>query len=209
MSIPQRTIDGSVFKVASENEATAVRCVVDFNEYGQDQIELAPGDVVIDIGAHVGSFSVSMARRFPEAEFFAYEANPENYALLWDNIATNHVRVTAYNLAVWGHDKGVDVIGAGAHGGTIESSQGIVPSVTLDQVLRPFAEVALLKTDCEGAETSFFTACEDDTLRKIRRIVGEYHAQENVQGGAWWDRLQKFFNVSIREHPVFEARRRA
>lgn len=52
---------------------------------------LRPGDVVFDIGANVGLFTVLMGQLVgPNGRVVAYEAGPENIALLRDNIAMNY-----------------------------------------------------------------------------------------------------------------------
>ncbi len=55
------------------------------------QRTLRPGDVAFDIGANVGLFTVLMGRLVgPAGHVVAYEAAPENVALLRDNIAMNY-----------------------------------------------------------------------------------------------------------------------
>jgi hypothetical protein len=48
-----------------------------------------------------------------------------------------------------------------------------VPAISLDQILRQFARVKLLKLDCEGSEFPIlFTSRE---LHRVEEIVGEVH----------------------------------
>ncbi len=62
-----------------------------------------PGDWVIDIGAHVGTFSVPLAWAVGSTgHVFAFEPAPENFALLCENIGGNGVAdvVTPINAVV-------------------------------------------------------------------------------------------------------------
>ncbi|MCG3132477.1 MAG: hypothetical protein FLDDKLPJ_03327 [Phycisphaerae bacterium] len=64
--------------------------------------QLSPGDAVLDIGANVGYFTASFAHRVgPEGKVFAFEPEPENYALLCSTIERNgHGNVCTVQSAV-------------------------------------------------------------------------------------------------------------
>lgn len=63
--------------------------------------EIQPDDVMVDVGANVGMYSV-FAAVVSGAKVFAFEPESQNYALLNSNIALNGLsgRVTAYPLAL-------------------------------------------------------------------------------------------------------------
>lgn len=63
--------------------------------------ELAAGEVLIDVGANVGMYTI-WAAKTRGARVFAFEPEAQNYALLNRNIALNGLgeRVTAYCLAL-------------------------------------------------------------------------------------------------------------
>ncbi len=56
------------------------------------------GDVIIDIGAHVGLFATFVARKQLECELICIEASKENFKCLEQNIKAFE-NITAYNLA--------------------------------------------------------------------------------------------------------------
>ena len=66
--------------------------------------DLRPAPRVLDVGAHIGCFSLAVAARHPGARIGAYEASPGTAAYLSGNVADNGLagRVTAYNQAVAG-----------------------------------------------------------------------------------------------------------
>jgi FkbM family methyltransferase len=63
--------------------------------------ELAAGEVLVDVGANVGMYSI-WAAKTRRARVFAFEPEAQNYALLNRNIAMNGLdsQVTAYCLAL-------------------------------------------------------------------------------------------------------------
>jgi FkbM family methyltransferase len=53
---------------------------------------LQPGNVAIDVGAHVGLFTLLMAYEvWKTGHVIAYEANPHNLRLLRDNVTMNYL----------------------------------------------------------------------------------------------------------------------
>jgi FkbM family methyltransferase len=64
---------------------------------------LREGDVVIDVGAHVGVWAIYHAMKFPFATVYAIEPDPTAYAYLVENITLNQVpNVVPINRAVAG-----------------------------------------------------------------------------------------------------------
>jgi FkbM family methyltransferase len=63
---------------------------------------LQPGDTVVDVGAHIGYFSVLAGRIVgPEGRVYAFEPEPGNYRRLRDHLAQNGLRqVQSFNVAL-------------------------------------------------------------------------------------------------------------
>ncbi len=53
--------------------------------------EIADGDVVVDVGAHVGVFTISAARRTPSGRVIAVEPAPTNLEFLRENLVKNGI----------------------------------------------------------------------------------------------------------------------
>jgi FkbM family methyltransferase len=66
------------------------------------QSALAPGDVFLDIGAHIGYYAVVAAQLVgPAGHVYAFEPSPSSYRLLRRNIELNRFsNVTAFEVAV-------------------------------------------------------------------------------------------------------------
>ena len=52
--------------------------------------EVSASDVVVDIGAHIGTFTVGAAKRAMNGRVFAIEPVPENFDLLQENVRVNN-----------------------------------------------------------------------------------------------------------------------
>ena len=62
------------------------------------------GDVIVDVGAHIGVFPIYLAKKYPFVRVYAIEPDPINYAGLLRNIELNGVtNVTALNKALSGN----------------------------------------------------------------------------------------------------------
>jgi len=57
--------------------------------------------VIIDFGAHIGSFSIMAAKKYPDAKVYAFEASKENFETLQKNIKVNNIKnIMSFNFGV-------------------------------------------------------------------------------------------------------------
>jgi FkbM family methyltransferase len=170
-------------------------------EYARGIERLTPGDLVLDVGCHIGAFSILAAER--GARVVGYEANRENHALACIN--TNPWPGIEIRFgAVWRSDQPPALLhfrAAAAHentgGGSVllDPHQGAasnpdsptpgdvrrpnaqsshpVPAVPLDSILDELGPVRLMKIDVEGSEFPILLTAT--RLRQVETIVGEYH----------------------------------
>ncbi|MDN5215967.1 FkbM family methyltransferase [Fulvivirgaceae bacterium BMA12] len=140
-------------------------------------------DVIIDVGAHIGTFSLLAAKKVPQGKVYAIEASRETYDILSDNISNNALNnVTAFNLALsdlkgttelyhsegnWGHsimkkltDKCEKV--------ETESLENFLGSNDIQKC-------DLIKFNCEGAEFKIVLGASLEDLSKFKRMVLLYH----------------------------------
>jgi FkbM family methyltransferase len=159
--------------------------------YGVKELPEPPATVV-DVGAHIGAFSVLAAEAWPQARVLALEADPENFALLRQNL-NGHRNVEALQAALVGDDvKEVEfhaVLDKAAHnsgGGSCVRHEpwSVLTRVPALSALRLWQEQRLsacdlLKLDCEGAEVPVLRALAGaGHLKRVRLIVGEWHAHD-------------------------------
>jgi FkbM family methyltransferase len=149
------------------------------------------GEVVVDVGANVGVFSLWLLRRAEGTRVVAIEPTPDGFACLERNLASYVAggRAVVHRLAAAagrGHvrierptGRSIDVRTAAASADEPERIEALPLADLL--ALAGAAEVALLKVDIEGAERELFATASAADLRRCRRIALEYH--DNLRPG--------------------------
>jgi len=136
-------------------------------------IELNDDDIVADVGAYVGEYSMYAARQGVK-KVISYEATPETFELLKQNTA-KYNNVEVHNLAVVGDDrkecllflsKGVGVTNSIAKTARKMSSIS-VPAINYTDAIK---DATVVKIDVEGAEYGF-----DIIQPHLRAIILEFH----------------------------------
>ncbi|HXM54690.1 MAG TPA: FkbM family methyltransferase [Candidatus Dormibacteraeota bacterium] len=167
--------------VARVRDVNAPAEVFGRDEYGHAGIDWSRVEYVLDLGGHVGSFTLWAAERSP-ARFFVVEPNPAVFELLERNVRALGERVTLKQAAVAGEAGegwfAQDIDSASSRLTVAEPTGGLrVRTVSLAQVFAEsgFPRVDLVKMDVEGAEYPALRAAEADLLRAARHWVIECH----------------------------------
>lgn len=147
-------------------------------EYGE--IKFSPSDVngraVIDIGAHIGMFSL-LCQVCGAKSITSIEANPKTFQLMKENLAKCTAVTSIINKAVVdGCVKSINLTDSDTESMiTNKSSAFNVQCLSLDEILKVQTDDAVLKMDIEGAEYSVLPACSKISLRKCKTIFLETH----------------------------------
>lgn len=204
-------IGGVEMVVADTAESIATGIIADelrCDLYGVGAVPLAPGDHVVDIGAHVGMFSICLAKRHPEVAITAFEPDPVNFRHLQANLARNGVSsVHAVQQAVTGDGRAFPMWApghnSGGAGGYYRETDGfrrsVVDSCTLSGILDGYGigRCKLLKIDCEGAEHEILR--DEAALRRIEWIAGEFHTNRMLRERG--DTIDALWEVVARHFP--------
>lgn len=153
------------------------------------------GKTVVDIGAHIGAFSI-LAALHGAKQVVAFEAGAANFLLLQAN-CRDLPNVRCEHAAVWSsHDIGVPLLwrpcghAGNTGGGTVLPCSEIagieiasggaekVSRVAFDDIVASVGVVDLLKIDAEGSEYPILLSSE--SLHCVAEIVGEYHALQGL-----------------------------
>lgn len=132
--------------------------------------------MIVDAGANVGCSSLYFADAYPEACVLAVEPDPESYALLVANCASE-ARVRPVRAALWSHERGVALVDGGQGSWSCQVRDGgSTPSLTLAGLLHlvPDALPLIIKLDIEGAEREVCAASQQ-ILRSAPCIMLEPH----------------------------------
>jgi FkbM family methyltransferase len=136
------------------------------NEYKLDEIDFEPGDIVLELGAHVGEIACYLGKQYEGLEFILYEAVEENVQHCYRNLSHNGVKASIKHLAVMPSSEpdiiklGLEDESANSGGYSVLHENGLsavwAPTVSfLDVVLKATQEadrIKLLIMDIEGAE---------------------------------------------------------
>jgi FkbM family methyltransferase len=144
--------------------------------------------IVIDIGAHIGSFAYAVLKRGAR-RVYAFEADAENYECLRRNLRPFRKYVKLFAQAVWRSDRtneklfhtGSTMIGSVVNtgGGNVWAAEGSpMVVVAFDDVIDSATEagqkrIKLVKLDCEMSE--FPILLTSRRLDVIDNICGEFH----------------------------------
>jgi len=157
---------------------------------GVPEYTAAEDHVMIDVGAHIGTFAVHASRKVPRGRVIAVEACRATYCLLRINAALNRAdNVTSMHVALedrpgaislhlafanWGHTT-VTERGSG------QSEQ--VTAITLQELLdlQKIAYCHFMKLNCEGAEFPILLSSSAETLQRFGVILALYHC--DLYGG--------------------------
>lgn len=196
------TADESVIKQSFEND-------IYFSEMGYE-----PRDdhVIVDVGAHIGTFSLLAASKVPEGTVYAIEASKESYNYLKLNIQLNKVKNIRPSLLAlagergevllhhddgnWGHSIMHQFSVLSSVGNQLSLGGEKVPSDTLAGFMksRGITRLDLAKFNCEGAEFPIILHTPPDVLAKIQKMLVLYHL--DLAHGYSLDELLKHLNDS-------------
>lgn len=193
----------SRFRLRTAMERTVLRTVTEWDEYRIFGEPLQPGDVVIDVGGHVGSFSYA-CHWLGSRKILTFEAHPGNAAVLRENLrGLNGITIAECAIFRSGGAAVEELLHSGplfsnTGGGSVmfgermgefhgvdntalEAGQARCKALALDEVLANLDRVKIMKLDCEGSE--FPILLTSRMLGKVERIVGEYHCVEEEAMG--------------------------
>jgi len=168
------------------------------------QAVLRQGDVVYDIGAHVGSMSLGAASLVGDQGLVvAFDGDPENITRLQEHRARNGLenRLRVVHAAVWSRSAsdGIEF----RRGATAKSQGGVqadgkhpvlgtgevinVTAVRLDDVIDDgVPSPHLVKIDVEGGEYEVLRGGENLFAKRRPRIIAEVHHQEAAEQITRW-----------------------
>ncbi len=154
--------------------------------YTPPGFEIGEDDVVVDIGANIGIFTVFAALKTRNS-VYAFEPFSGNVEFLNKNIQNNGLNNVEANTAAVcdkiGTQKLIVAKNSTAHllanceSGNNSTTLIETPTLTLQHIMdkRNLERIDFLKLDCEGAEGHILQSTPESYLKRINRIVMEFH----------------------------------
>lgn len=139
--------------------------------------------VIVDIGAHIGSFAVQIAAENSKLKVYAYEPNSINFQYLSKNIKANNLqkRIIAVKKGVSSKKEKLTLYGECASCSAENSQVGkvceVAETVSFKDIFRDneIKHIDFLKMDCEGSEYDILKAAPKDLLKSVHHMALEYH----------------------------------
>ena len=135
---------------------------------------MEPGKIFVDIGAHVGTWSLLFADK--ASHVHSFECTPRTYNYLCGNIALNDLddKITAHKTAI-GNTNGMTTVYVRSEDGGGNSclfTDGVphsIPIATLDSF--NLSNVGMIKIDVEGFERQVFEGMQETLKRNGYPLV--------------------------------------
>ncbi|QXJ34897.1 FkbM family methyltransferase [Saccharolobus shibatae] len=139
-------------------------------------LKLKKSDIVLDVGANIGAFTLKVAPKVKHV--IAVEPEPNNFEILKRNVNKNNLsNVTLLNYAV--SDK-AEIVYFNTTGGSAKVSDRGIPinAKPLDDILHELgeSEVTIMKMDIEGYEGKVLSAFKN--YESLRQIIMEVHSRD-------------------------------
>ena len=152
-------------------------------EYKKPNFPFRDNNCIIDIGGHIGLFTIFASQFCKNGKIITVEPIFENYTLLKENLELNQIKnVKIFNKAV-SNENGIvnmyfDTKDHAAHSLIHQQKEKIeIESITLAKIfeLESIETCDYLKLDCEGSEFMIMENLPSNHYKKVKNIVMEYH----------------------------------
>ncbi|MFH0908147.1 MAG: FkbM family methyltransferase [bacterium] len=158
--------------------------------YERPPFSVKKGDVVVDIGAHIGLFALQAAHVAGAGRVIAVEPMPDNFRILKENAEVNGASALALVQCAVAPQSGEfnfyvhpdNTAGHSMRAVTAGARKISVRAASLADVMSEWAvsRIDFLKMDCEGTEDELLRSFSDDLFSRISTIALEYHEELGV-----------------------------
>lgn len=179
-------------KCIIRNRSDAVVFLENFflDNYDREEgFSIKENDIVIDIGAHVGYFTIYAAKKAKNGKILSFEPSKESFNVLKNNLKINNIEnVNVENIGVRSKsgasvlyvDKNNE-IGNSMFSNDENLIKENVQVTSVPEIIKKYKieSIDLLKLDCEGAEYEIILELPPSILNTIKKIAMEVHDIEN------------------------------
>jgi FkbM family methyltransferase len=175
-----------VYPPASDNVQSGLEVVL-AGSYDIPGLSLDKPPTILDVGCHVGSFSVWATQRWPGCKIVAFEPSPENYSYAKQNVGSN---VELHNAAVVDDTSPPEMTLYDGIGNTGQRSlyqlgeqkpTGVLVKTVKASTLPP---CEILKCDAEGSELPLLRSYPH--LSGVKAVMLEWHRTEDYHELLKW-----------------------
>lgn len=173
------------------------------NEYESDLVKLENDDIVVDLGANIGMFTLFAAQKAKHV--YAVEPLPESYSNLKRNVESLN-NVTTIDKAVFSKGTEIEfnkneISGASSIFNKRENYEKlIVQTISFENFIKQYNidRINYLKVDIEGAEFDLFENINESYLENnIDKIFMEVHIMNSFNLDSILNKIDKYFHYNI------------
>ncbi len=162
--------------------------------------KIKPGDVVLDLGAYQGTFSVYASKIVGKSGLvIAIEPDKANFMVLKRNLKLNNCKnVLALNVGIWNFFGMLNFkrIGPASLFGEGEDKLQVIR-------LNLFNNIDFIKVDIEGAEVEILEDCLQLSKQGTKFAIASYHLNKGVQTSKTIEKFFKTHGVDVKtEYPL-------
>jgi len=167
------------------------RSIFSDKSYLHPPIKIPETGTILDVGGHIGCFTLFASDRAKKGRILTFEPEPTNFQFLQKNVAANQLdRVKLFPLAVTAEEGEKEMFypkKRTSTGGNSLFREGPdsfrVNCTTLPDIFQKhqLETVDLLKLDCEGAEVEILQTVSEELLHRIQQIVMEIHLPKQME----------------------------
>ena len=173
------------FKTRDMADASVVSEIFKWREYrAAEGLLMKAKNAIIDVGAHIGVFSLYCRALNDHAPIFAMEPDPQNLLFLKDNLALNHledIHILPQALAATAGERELLISVSNINHRLLLNHEQKnlamhlvkVPATSLAEL--PTKKIDLIKLDIEGGEFEVLKRTPDQFLKIPRAWLLEYH----------------------------------
>lgn len=187
---PTSVILRSGIRIASSEKSDIIGMISEIffsKRYNPAGFEIIEGDIVVDVGANIGVFSVYAATS-KASKVISIEPEKENAEFVKKNMkingfAKNHILLRAALFDISGT---ASLITSDCNEGHIvkafDEEGEVIQTIDPNDLFATLniERINFLKIDCEGAEGRIFSAKNREWLNKIDKICMEYHDHVSI-----------------------------
>ena len=173
------------------------------------EFQIKDNDIILDVGAHIGCFTLYASKKINKGKIFAFEPTSESFNVLKQNVELNQLKNIHIQNAGVLKESGTSVIYVDKNNEIGNSlflkNKNMVEEkidiISIEDILKKYDlnSVDLLKLDCEGAEYDIILNLPENILNKFHKIAMEVHSIENFTIHDIEKYLEKNnFNVKIK-----------
>ena len=169
-----------------------------------DNYNPTDADIILDVGAHIGAFTILAAQRAPRGTVHAIEPSSENFKILSLNVSTNRLPNVRTHRIVLSDTLGELRLYSGVdnwdHSLCTQSCQEAlpdwerVPSQTLEcfMVANGISRADYMKMNVEGAEYDILLKSPRKVVESVACMLIEFHPAEDHEGNEIFERLRMY-----------------